>query len=108
MITINGKKFKGNSISVSRNKIIIDGKDCTPDAKEINIIVNNDISELKIDVCDTLKVKGNVGSIQTQSGDVKVEGDVTGNISTMSGDVDCYEVGGNISTMSGDIKHRKR
>ena len=41
------------------------------------------------------------------SGDVDVDGNVSGDIQTMSGDVDCGDVSGNIKTMSGDVKCKK-
>lgn len=107
-IKINGTVYSGNgSLIVSGNKIIVDGKDVTPDAKEIKIDIKGDISMLTVDSCETVTVHGRVGKIKTMSGDVNIEGDVDGDISTMSGDVDCYNVSGKISTMSGDIKTRK-
>lgn len=107
-ITINGIKYSGNSIVVSNGKVIIDGKNETPkDSKEININVNGNIDELKVDVCETIKITGDVNNVKTQSGDVDVKGNVNGNIQTMSGDVKSKNVGGSISTMSGDIKHKR-
>lgn len=106
-ITINNKTYVGNSITITNGKVIIDGKDTTPDAKEINISVDGNIEELNVDACNKVFVNGSVGDIRTQSGDVDVSGDVSGMISTMSGDVKCGNVGGKISTMSGDVKHRK-
>jgi hypothetical protein len=106
-ITINGNTYSGNSIVVTNGKVVINGKDVTPDSKEINIFVVGDIEQLKVDDCDKISVNGNVKSISTQSGDVEVTGDVDGSISTMSGDVDCENVQGSISTMSGDVKHRR-
>ena len=102
---INNKSYSGNSIVISNGKIIIDGKDITPDSKEINIKVEGDIKELKADCCNKIDVTGNVSNIKTQSGDIKVLGDVTGSIQTMSGDVECKNVGGSVSTMSGDIEY---
>jgi hypothetical protein len=107
VITVNGVTFSGNNISISKGKVIIDGNDVTPDAKNIDIKIDGNISELKVDACDSLVVNGNCGSVATMSGDVDIDGDVTGNISTMSGDVKCGTVGGSISTMSGDIKNKK-
>lgn len=107
MININGKQYSGNSITVNNGKIIIDGKDMTPDSKEINIQVSGNVEKISADYVSKLSVTGNVGAIQTQSGDVDVSGDVAGSINTMSGDVDCGNVSGSISTMSGDVKHRK-
>jgi len=106
-IHINDNYYSGNSVVVSGNKVIIDGKDVTPDSKEIIISVVGNISELKVDVCNKLQIRGDVGNIKTQSGDVDVTGHVTGSIQTMSGDVNCNYVGGSISTMSGNIKHKK-
>ena len=85
---------------------MVNGKDITPDSKEINISVVGNIEQLKVDFCNKVSVEGNVKSISTQSGDVEVTGDVDGNIQTMSGDVDCGHVQGSISTMSGNVKHR--
>lgn len=107
MITINGNTFSGSNIIVTNGKVIINGKDVTPDSKEINISVVGNIEQLKVDACNKVYVEGNVQSISTQSGDVEVSGDVDGSISTMSGDVDCGHVKGSVSTMSGDIKHKR-
>jgi len=105
--TINGVTYTGNNISVINNKVIIDGVDQTPNAKQITITIDGNVTELKVDACQTITVTGNVNNLKTQSGDVDVQGSVQGNIQTQSGDVDCGTVGGNISTMSGDVKHRK-
>jgi len=107
MIIVNGSEYSGNNIVISNNKIIIDGNDVTPDSKIIEIKIDSDINELKVDCCDKIEINGNVYSVKTQSGDVDISGDVSGSIKTMSGDVDCGNVTGSISTMSGDIKHRK-
>ena len=48
-----------------------------------------------------------IGKIKTMSGDVDVDGNVSGDIQTMSGDVDCGDVSGNIKTMSGGVKCKK-
>ena len=107
MITINGKTFEGDSISISNNKVTIDGNEIKVDEKEINILVEGSINNITLDHCNKFGVAGNVKTISTMSGDVDVTGDVTGNVSTMSGDVDCGNVGGKIDTMSGDVKHRR-
>ena len=106
IITINGNTFSGSNIIVTNGKVLINGKDVTPDSKEINISVVGNIEQLKVDACNKVSVEGNVQSISTKSGDVEVSGDVDGSISTMSGDIDCGHVKGSVSTMSGDIKHR--
>ena len=106
-ISINGNTYSGNNIVITNGKVIINGKDVTPNSKEINIKVDGDIDELKVDACNKIEIIGDVSNVKTQSGDVEISGNVTGSIQTMSGDVDCGTVGGSISTMSGDIKHRR-
>ena len=107
MITINGKSYNGNSIVISNNKVIIDGNDCTPDSKDIKIEVVGNIESIKADCCNYIKVTGDSGNIQSQSGDIEIEGNVSGNVSTMSGNVDCGNIQGSVSTMSGNIKYKK-
>lgn len=103
-INVNGNIYSGNSIVINNGRVIVDGNEITPEnVKEINISVDGDVVELKVDSCSLLKVSGNVTHVQTKSGDVSVLGDVEGNIQTMSGDVKCGSVGGSITTMSGNI-----
>jgi len=110
MIIIGNSKFSGRNVTISNNRVIIDGKDVTdnlPEQKTYNIQVDGNIDRIKCDACDKIIVTGEVGQIQTQSGDVEC-GNVKGSVSTMSGDVDCDSISGSVSTMSGDIKHRRR
>lgn len=86
MIIINNKKYNGNSVIISNNKIIIDGKEIIEELKEINITIQGDIKELKVDSCNYCEITGNVNSVSTMSGNVKYK-NVNGSISTMSGDI---------------------
>lgn len=106
-ITINGivVSTSSKSVVVNNGKIIIDGVDVTPDSKNINISIDGNVEDLKVDVCEKIDIIGRVGSIKTASGDVDIEGDVAGSVQTMSGDVKCGDIGGNVSTMSGDVIH---
>ncbi len=103
-ITIKGCNniIAGRDIVIGNGRVIVDGKDVTPDSKEIIISIEGNVQSLNADACSTIKVSGNVGSLQTNTGDVKC-GDVQGSVSTKSGDIECGSVGGNASTMSGDI-----
>jgi DNA polymerase/3'-5' exonuclease PolX len=103
---INNNSYIGNSITITNGKVIIDGKDVTPDSKTITISVEGNIDNLTVDACDKVTVTGDVNKVKTMSGDVDIKGNVTDSVSTMSGDVDCGNIGGSIKTMSGDIKHR--
>lgn len=124
MIVINGQVYKGNSISINKGNIIIDGNNVESNDKTITISIEGNIDKLEVDYCKTIQIKGNVQMLSTGSGDVTIEGS-SGNISTGSGDVDVNEnvtgnistgsgdvkvngiITGNVKTMSGDIKHRK-
>ena len=109
-ITINGVTISGVSgknITIQNNKVIVDGKDITPDTKEIHIEVHGNIDRLEVDACQKVSVTGNVGNVETLSGDVEVNGEIQGSVQTMSGSVDCAgAIKGSVSTMSGNIKHR--
>lgn len=106
-VIVNGNAYtsKGGNVVVIGNRVIIDGKDMTPDAKEIRMEVTGNIGSLSVDACNTVHVNGSAGDVSTQSGDVTC-GDVKGSVSTMSGDIRCGSVGGNAKTMSGDISRR--
>lgn len=106
-IIINGMTITADarSISVRDGKVHIDGRDVTPDAKEVSISIVGNVERLDVDACSKVSVTGDVGSVKTMSGDVEVGGNVTGNVGTMSGSVRCDgSIGGNVSSMSGDIK----
>ena len=102
-IIINGKSYIGGSVSVSKNKITIDGTDVTPDTKVVNITVNGDVDKVSADYCEKIIVNGNVNSVTTTSGDIECK-DVSGHIKVTSGDIECSNVGGSIQTVSGDVK----
>lgn len=84
---INGVKIEGaQSIIIDNGKVYVNGN------------LQEDFSTPYIEI----KVEGNVGSINTTSGDVTINGDAN-SINTASGDVDCHEVKGSVHTMSGDV-----
>lgn len=102
-IIINGNTYSGNSIVVKNGKVLIDGKDETPDTKEINISVDGNIEELKVDSCNTVTINGNANIVSSVSGKINVTGNVLGEIQTISGKVNCGNVSGSISSVSGKI-----
>ena len=107
MIKVNGVIYSGNNLTIRNNKILIDGKDVTVDAKQINISIEGNVEKLEVDSCEKVSITGDVGNVKTLNGDVDISGDVKGSVQTMSGDVDCRNINGSVSTMSGDVKHRK-
>lgn len=107
-IVINGKPYSGNNIVVTNGKVTIDGKDETPETKEINISVEGNIEKLKVDSCNVVSVTGAVTSVSTVSGKVKITGNVSGGVQTVSGNVDCGDVGGPINSVSGNIRNNSK
>lgn len=107
-VVINGVSYVGGkNVRIINGKVIIDGKDMTPDAKNITIQIEGDVSNLSVDICDKLSVTGNVNELSTVSGDVEIGGSVGGNIKTTSGDIKCGNIAGDVKTVSGDIKNKK-
>lgn len=105
MINGNGNVICGNSISITNGKIIVDGKNITPEnTKTINIEVKGDVQQLQVDCCDRVVISGNVGNAKSGSGDIEITGYCSGNLQTGSGDIECGNVTGSVQTGSGDIK----
>jgi len=102
MIIVNSQSYNGRSVTIINGKVIVDGKDVTPDSKEISIKVEGNLDSLSVDYANTIHVEGSVGSLNSVSGDVECNS-VTGDVKTTSGDVDCGPVGGNVQTVSGDV-----
>ena len=104
IVVINGSQINvsGRSISVVNGKVIVDGKDVTPDDKVIRIEVQGNVETLDVDVCAAIHVTGAVRELVTASGDVRCA-DVLGGVRTTSGDVQCKEVRGAVETVSGDV-----
>ena len=109
-IKINGNVVSGMTVAgdlcISNGRITVNGKDYTPaDTKNITIEIVGDVDKISVDSCNTLKVTGNAGKVETMTGDVEC-GDVTGSVETMSGDVTCGKIGGHVKTMSGNVNTR--
>jgi len=109
-VIINGKKYSGGkSISISNDKVIIDGVDVTFDKneKKINIKIEGNVDDLHVNTCNQINIKGDVNSAHSTSGDIEIIGNVTENVKTTSGDIECKDVGGSIDTTSGDVRFGK-
>jgi hypothetical protein len=108
-VTINGVSISSNgNVTIVNNRVMVDGKDVTPDAKEITISIEGNVNELSVDMCSKVSVIGDVGKVKTVSGHVDVSGDIKGYVETVSGDVNCDgSITGDVETISGDIKSRK-
>lgn len=105
-VSINGSIYKGNNISIMGNKIFIDGKDQTPNTKEIHIEVTGNIQTLEMDV-GSVNVKGDVTKLSVDTGDVEVEGNVLGSVNVDTGNVKCGNVEGKVTVDVGNINYKK-
>jgi hypothetical protein len=104
-IRINNANYSGHSVTISNGRVLIDGKDLTPDSKNINIEVIGDVNEIQVDSCNELVVKGNVlGNVSSTSGDIRC-GNVAGNANSVSGDIKANRIFGKASSVSGDISN---
>lgn len=111
-LLINGQAFhtEGNNLSIADNKVYVDGKLVTDlsgiKSNNITVHVYGNVGDLK--ATGDVSVEGDVGSIETASGDVKVKGSVTGDCKSSSGDIIVGgDVSGSCTSMSGDIKADK-
>jgi len=102
MITINNRTYGGKSITIINGKVIVDGKDVTPDSKEITISVDGNLDNLEVDYANTISIKGDVNKVRSGSGDISC-GNITGGAQTGSGDIDCGVITGDVQTGSGDV-----
>ncbi len=94
--------IRGQSITIINGVVTVDGKVVDNVAgKTINI--SGGCQNLVTDCVDVV-VHGDIGSVTTTSGDVKIDGSVGGDVKTISGDVRAKStLSGAVSTISGDI-----
>ncbi len=105
-VSVNGRTYTGREIRVTDKGVFVDGvkADDTPVAPRLDIVVQGPVQTLET-VSGDVTVQGDVsGSVTTMSGDVTVSGRVGGSVSTMSGDVRAGDIAGSASSMSGDIR----
>ena len=109
MININGMSFNGSNISISNNKIYVDGKrvdEQFEDQKTFNIVVDGPLSKLDVENAESIEIKGDVGSIKTTNGNVQVSGSVNGDVKTVNGNVNAINIDGKVSTVNGNINEK--
>lgn len=106
-IIINGKLIQASAnLHIGNGRIIVDGQYVTPDDKIIDICISGNTHSLQVDACHRVFILGNVSTVRTTSGDIDIQGNVSGGVQTVSGDVDCGNISGSISTVSGNIKYK--
>ena len=103
-IEINEVSVSGSDVQINNGRVIIDGVDMTPDMENITVVVKGDVKRLNIAACRTLEIEGNVAEVRPMSGNVKITGNVEGNVNVTHGDVAVGgDVRGKAETLSGDI-----
>jgi DUF4097 and DUF4098 domain-containing protein YvlB len=121
-ITINGKTYVGENISVVNGVVKINGKHVEITDKIINISVDGDLDTLSVDNAEQITINGDCGTIESGSGNVKanniygdvetasgkveVVGTITGKVETASGNVSADTIQGSVKTVSGNIKKK--
>lgn len=110
-ITINGRTIEAMGPITMRGgkfydglgqEIDINNLDSVKEAKTINITIEGDINKLDIDSCNTVTVNGNVGKVDTGSGNISCQ-IIQGDADTGSGNIQCDTIMGDADTGSGNI-----
>lgn len=96
--------FEGlvRSVMITDGKVYINDVDMTPQMEKISIQIIGNVGSINADICNSITITGDAGSVATQSGHVTAK-NVAGDVRSMSGSIDCLEITGNASTMSGSI-----
>lgn len=105
VVTVNGQRYEGgSSVVVSGGRVLIDGRDVTPEGKTINIEVSGNITNLDVDACQHVSVTGDVQTAKVGSGNLIVTGNVSGDARVMTGDVNVGgDVRGKVNTSVGNV-----
>lgn len=109
-VYVNGKKYilPNGNVSVVNNKVYWNGKlveDCyLLKEKIINITIEGNVEgDVKCDNIESINIKGSCKNIETNNGEVKIGGNVDGNVSTYNGNVNCHNINGDAKTHNGNI-----
>lgn len=114
-IILNGKKYEvDGAVSIINDRTYVNGQlfdNGEPLDRTVNITIVGDVQSMKLDKGPShvsVKVSGNVsGGISTTSGDIDIAGDVTGDVRSTSGNIKCKNISGGAKTVSGDINCSK-
>lgn len=100
-VIINGKNYRGSTIIIDGDNIVIDGDIQESGVYgEVNIVVEGNVETIENSAGD-IKAN-NVTSVSTQNGDITCN-DVAGSVSTMNGNISAKAIKGNASSMNGNI-----
>lgn len=112
-VTVNGVAIPGRTISMTNGVLFVDGKryeekegeaGAVVGCSELTIVINGNVRGSVSTSSGHVKVSGNCETAKSVSGDVEIDGNVTGSVSSMSGDVRVTgKVSGSASSMSGRV-----
>lgn len=110
-VIINGKTIRidgdCNNVCVNNNKVYVNGKpiqDCDEiKEKNIKITIDGNVGSIETGSADVIVNGDCSGDVKAGSGDITVKGNVSGGINTGSGNIKCGDVGGNVKAGSGTI-----
>ena len=86
-ININGSSYSGSNVSIVNGIVTVDGV----------------IQKQKIGHLVNVTIAGDVERVENTAGDVFIRGNVTGNVKTVSGSVECVDIGNDVQTISGNV-----
>lgn len=106
-VVINAKVIEtnGKSLSIDGNGNVIIGGNIvnTIEDKKIEVLITGDVENLQT-TSGNISVDGNVSkNVKTVSGNVRVSGEISGDVQTVSGDIKSEKILGSVKTVSGDI-----
>lgn len=108
MININGKSYSGDNLSVINGVVYIDGnKVDSTDEKVINISVEGNVDKLEVDSCNSIRVAGDCGTVNSKNGNLSIGGNVGGDVTNKNGNITCSRVGGSVDNKNGNISYIK-
>lgn len=106
-ISLNGRTFSGQRLEQRNGRILLDGKDITEEVAvpsyQLEIHITGNVGRLETTGVERVSITGAVGQVRSVSGAISVQGDVSGAVESVSGDITCGKVGGKVKTTSGDI-----
>ena len=91
-VSINGKTYTGNNVTITGDSVYIDGKlhdDSNDDSKTINVVVNGDLDSIEVETCNRITVNGDSKFINSKNGNIHAS-NVFGNIETKNGNINHY------------------
>lgn len=103
-ITVNGRTFKGNTVSIVGGDIIVDGKKVdSPEEKEINVTITGNVKELYLDG-GTITMHGNVGDLSVAHAKTIINGDIKNNVRIQHGNMECDNIYSDVETNHGNVR----